>query len=556
MNGAECIIQALKKQKVKIVFGHPGGAIMPLYDALYKGEIEHILCRHEQAAAIAAIGYARSTGNIGVCLATSGPGATNLITGIADAMVDSIPIIAITGQVSSSLIGTDAFQEIDIIGMSLSCTKHSFLINSIESINDIFNKAFLIALSNRPGPVLIDIPKDIQLSSNISKIIKTKFHLKNLEKKISISKKNIDKINNFLKKSNMPILYIGGGVGMGNATLTLKNFINKTQIPIVVTLKGLGTVNNKYPYYLGMLGMHGNKAANYAVQKCDLLIAIGARFDDRVTGDPKKFAPNAYIIHLDIDSSEINKICQTDFNLLGNLNYIIPLLIKPNNIFLWQNYIKKIKIKYSWNYKINSLNKNKIYAPILLKRLSDLKNNNTIITTDVGQHQMWTAQHVSFSSPKNFITSSGLGTMGFGLPAAIGAQIGRPNDTVICITGDGSFMMNIQELSTIKRKNLPIKIILLDNKRLGMVKQWQQLFFSKRYSETILWDNPNFLLLARAFGISGESINNINQIDLSLQNMFNEKKSYILHVSINECDNVWPLVPPGYSNENMIEGIE
>ncbi|QJC29494.1 acetolactate synthase 2 catalytic subunit [Enterobacteriaceae endosymbiont of Plateumaris pusilla] len=555
MNGAECIIQALKRQKVKIIFGHPGGAIMPLYDALYKGEIEHILCRHEQAAAIAAIGYARSTGNIGVCLATSGPGATNLITGIADAMVDSIPIIAITGQVSTSLIGTDAFQEIDIIGMSLSCTKHSFLIKSIESLNDIFDKAFLIALSNRPGPVLIDIPKDIQLSNNIPKMVKNKFISKNLDKKINITKKNINKINNFLKKSNMPILYIGGGVGMSNAIIALKKFINKTQIPIVVTLKGLGSVDNKYPYYLGMLGMHGNKAANYAVQKCDLLIAIGARFDDRVTGNPKKFAPNAYIIHLDIDSSEINKICKTDFNLLGNLNYIIPFLTKPNNIFLWQNYIKKIKIKYSWNYKINKFNKKKIYAPILLKKLSDLKNSNTVITTDVGQHQMWTAQHVNFSSPKNFITSSGLGTMGFGLPAAIGAQIGRPNDTVICITGDGSFMMNIQELSTIKRKKLPIKIILLDNNRLGMVKQWQQLFFSKRYSETILWDNPDFLLLASAFGISGESINNISQIDLSLKNMFNEKKSYILHVSINECDNVWPLVPPGHSNENMIEEI-
>ncbi|QJC29049.1 acetolactate synthase 2 catalytic subunit [Enterobacteriaceae endosymbiont of Plateumaris rustica] len=555
MNGAECIIQALKKQNVKIVFGHPGGAIMPLYDALYNGEIEHILCRHEQAAAIAAIGYSRSTGNIGVCIATSGPGATNLITGIADAMVDSVPIIAITGQVPSTLIGTDAFQEIDIIGMSLSCTKHSFLINSIESLNDIFDKAFSIALSNRPGPVLIDIPKDIQLSNFIPKNLNNQLKKNIPEKKVNITKKNINKINNFLKKSNMPILYIGGGVGMSNAIFTLKNFINKTQIPVVVTLKGLGSVDNTYSYYLGMLGMHGNKAANYAVQKCDLLIAIGARFDDRVTGNPKNFASNAYIIHLDIDLSEINKICKTDFYLLGNLNYILPYLQKPNNIFKWQNYIKKIKKKYSWNYKINYFNKNKIYAPILLKKLSDLKDSNTIITTDVGQHQMWTAQHVNFSSPKNFITSSGLGTMGFGLPAAIGAQIGRPNDPVICITGDGSFMMNIQELGTIKRKKLPIKIILLDNKRLGMVKQWQQLFFSKRYSETILWDNPDFLQLASAFGISGESINYSSQIDLSLKNMFNKKEPYLLHVSINASDNVWPLVPPGKSNVNMIEEI-
>ncbi|QJC37305.1 acetolactate synthase 2 catalytic subunit [Enterobacteriaceae endosymbiont of Donacia thalassina] len=551
MNGAQCIIQELKKQNVKTVFGYPGGAIMPLYDALYDGDIDHVLCRHEQGAAIAAIGYARATGKAGVCIATSGPGATNLITGIADAMVDSVPLIAITGQVSLPLIGTDAFQEIDIIGMSLSCTKHSFLITSPLELSSIIEKAFFIALSDRPGPVLIDIPKDIQLS-NLPKKIKLKKRTFFFVEKKKYSKKKIKKANFLLKKSNMPILYIGGGVNIGNAVNTLRKFVNNSKIPTVVTLKGLGTIDSKNPYYLGMLGMHGNKAANYTVQKCDLLIAVGARFDDRVTGNIKKFAPYANIIHMDIDPAEINKICQVNVELLGNLNYLIPLLAIPQNILKWQNYIKKIKKKYTHKYNFFT-KKKKIYAPFLLKKLSDIKNKNTIITTDVGQHQMWTAQHITFSNPKNFITSSGLGTMGFGLPAAIGAQIAKPNNNVICISGDGSFIMNIQELSTIKRKNLPIKIILLDNKRLGMVRQWQQLFFQKRYSETTLYDNPDFIKLAKSFGISGHSISYTNQINTSLKKIFSINKPYILHVLINEYDNVWPLVPPGYSNDNMME---
>ncbi|QJC37719.1 acetolactate synthase 2 catalytic subunit [Enterobacteriaceae endosymbiont of Donacia bicoloricornis] len=551
MNGAQCIIQELKKQNVKTVFGYPGGAIMPLYDALYNEDIEHILCRHEQGAAMAAIGYARATGKVGVCIATSGPGATNLITGLADAMVDSVPIIAITGQVPLPLIGTDAFQEIDIIGMSLSCTKHSFLITSSLELAKIIKKSFFIAVSNRPGPVLIDIPKDIQLSE-LPKIIKLKNKKKIHINKKKYSKKKIKEANFLLKKSNMPILYIGGGVNIGNAVYTLRKFVKISKIPTVVTLKGLGTINNKHPYHLGMLGMHGNKAANYTVQKCDLLIAIGARFDDRVTGNIKKFAPYAKIIHMDIDPAEINKICKVNVELLGDLNLLIPLLKKPKNILKWQNYIKKIKKKYSYKYNFFIKN-NKIYAPFLLKKLSDIKSKKTIITTDVGQHQMWTAQHITFSNPKNFITSSGLGTMGFGIPAAIGAQIAKPDNNVICISGDGSFIMNIQELSTIKRKNLPIKIILLDNKRLGMVRQWQELFFKKRYSETTLYDNPDFIKLAKSFGISGHSISHENEVDKSLKKIFSVKKPYILHVLINEYDNVWPLVPPGYSNDNMIE---
>ncbi|QJC30806.1 acetolactate synthase 2 catalytic subunit [Enterobacteriaceae endosymbiont of Macroplea appendiculata] len=552
MNGAEYIVQILYQHNIKIVFGYPGGAIMPLYDALYHSNIEHILCRHEQGAAIAAIGYARATGNIGVCIATSGPGATNLLTGIADAMMDSIPIIAITGQVPLSLIGTDAFQEIDIISMSLACTKHSFLITDPTTLYSIITKSFNIALSNRPGPVLIDIPKDIQLLKNITSIQNNHKTVTIKNKKTFYINNDIHKVNKILYQANMPILYIGGGVSLSNAVNTIRKFIQYTQIPTVVTLKGLGVVLYDDPYYLGMLGMHGNQAANIAVQKCDLLIAIGARFDDRVTGNIKTFANKAKIIHLDIDAAEFDKICLAHIKLLGDINDYIPLFVKPKNIKSWLNYISIIKKKYSWNYD-NNYNDTKIYAPFFLNKLSKLMPKNTIITTDVGQHQMWAAQHINIKHPRKFITSSGLGTMGFGLPAAIGAQIAFPEHTVICISGDGSFMMNIQELNTIKRKKLPIKIILLDNQRLGMVRQWQQIFFNQRYSETILNDNPNFLQLANAFGILGTSIQKMSEIYSGLKKIFSIENTYILHVKINENDNVWPLVPPGQSNDNMIE---
>lgn len=547
MNGAQWVVKALRKQGVKYVFGYPGGAIMPIYDALYDGGLKHILCRHEQGAIISALGYARASGNIGICIATSGPGATNLITGLADAMMDSVPIIAITGQVASQLIGTDAFQEIDVLGLSLSCTKHSFLIESINDLPKIMSDAFYIAIHGRPGPVLIDIPKDIQISE-----IKLSIYHRKIQNIENILDKNIFKALNLLKLSKKPILYVGGGVGIANAIKELRTFISHTGIPTVVTLKGLGSpdINNKY--YLGMLGMHGTKAANLAVQECDLLIAIGARFDDRVTGKLNIFASNANVIHLDIDPAEFNKLRYANVTLQGDLKCLLLNLQCSLNISQWQKKILKLKINNNWNYNHPG---NLIYAPLFLKKLSDILINNNIITTDVGQHQMWAAQHMSFKNPENFITSSGLGTMGFGIPAAIGAQIACPQHTVICITGDGSFMMNIQELNTIKRNNLPLKIVLLDNQRLGMVRQWQQLFFSSRYSETNLSDNPDFLILASSFGIVGQKIFLKNQIEDALKTMLNYSGSYLLQVSINELENVWPLVPPGSGNENMLEGI-
>ena len=520
---------------------------MPVYDALYDGGVEHLLCRHEQGAAIAAIGYARATGKVGVCIATSGPGATNLITGLADALLDSVPVIAITGQVGSALIGTDAFQEIDVLGLSLACTKHSFLVESLEALPGIMAEAFAIATSGRPGPVLIDIPKDIQLA-----VGDLTPHLMPVEEHPVDSAAELQQAWDMLATAQKPMLYVGGGVGMAQAVPALRAFIEATDIPAVATLKGLGAPDTHHPCYLGMLGMHGTKAANFAVQDCDLLIAVGARFDDRVTGKLNTFAAKAKVIHMDIDPAELGKLRQAHVALQGDLKVLLPALQQPLNIQPWRDEVMALKQQHSWRYDHPG---QAIYAPLLLKQISERKAPQTVVTTDVGQHQMWTAQHMNFTRPENFITSSGLGTMGFGVPAAVGAQMARPDDMVICVSGDGSFMMNVQELGTIKRKQLPLKIVLLDNQRLGMVRQWQQLFFDGRYSETNLSDNPDFITLASAFNIPGQRITRKDQVDAALDALFNSEGPYLLQVSIDELENVWPLVPPGAGNETMLEKI-
>lgn len=545
MTGAQWVVQALRAQGVKTVFGYPGGAIMPVYDALYDGGVEHLLCRHEQGAAMAAIGYARATGNVGVCIATSGPGATNLITGLADAMMDSVPVVAITGQVAAPLIGTDAFQEIDVLGLSLACTKHSFLVESLETLPEVMAEAFAIAQSGRPGPVLVDIPKNIQVASG-----DLTPHLLPVAETVAHPHQELQQARVLIAQAQKPVLYVGGGVGIAQAVPTLRDFVQQTGIPTVATLKGLGAPDASDPCYLGMLGMHGTKAANLAVQQCDLLIAVGARFDDRVTGKLDTFAPHASVIHMDIDPAELNKLRRAHVGLQGDFNVLLPELAQACQIDDWRNEVMALKAEHSWRYDHPG---EAIYAPLFLRQLSDRKAKSAIVTTDVGQHQMWTAQHMSFSAPENFITSSGLGTMGFGLPAAVGAQVARPEDCVICVSGDGSFMMNVQELGTIKRKNLPIKIVLMDNQRLGMVRQWQQLFFSERYSETNLSDNPDFLMLARAFDIPGQRITRKDQVDAALDALLNSEGPYLLHVAIDEHENVWPLVPPGASNANMME---
>ncbi|WP_373778125.1 acetolactate synthase 2 catalytic subunit [Glaesserella sp.] len=547
MNGSTLLVDCLKAHGVTTLFGYPGGAIMPVYDAIYDSGLDHLLCRQEQGAAIAAIGYARSTGKVGVCIATSGPGATNLITGLADALLDSIPIVAITGQVASPFIGTDAFQEVDVLGLSLACTKHSFIIQNIDELPEVVARAFQIAQSGRPGPVLIDIPKDVQFAATSAKpIVYPKLTDPKQDPNALVQAKTL------LQAAKRPVLYVGGGVGMGGAVQAVRNWIEIAKIPTVSTIKGLGVIPPNEPLYMGMIGMHGTKAANYAVQECDLLIAFGARFDDRVTGKLDTFAPNAKVIHADIDIAEINKLRKADVSLRGDLREAADFLACPLNIDPWREDIRKLKTDFDFSYDENE-GDDDIDPWALLNTLSERKPKNAVITTDVGQHQMWSAQHMQHFAPENYITSAGLGTMGFGLPAAVGAAKARPQDPVILITGDGSFMMNIQELGSIKRANLPIKIVLIDNQRLGMVRQWQSLFFKGRHSETILDDNPDFVTLASAFGIKGERIEKAGQVSHAIDRLLLSKDAYLLHICIHENENVWPLVPPGACNADMLE---
>jgi len=548
LTGGGLLFEVLQQHGVEHVFGYPGGAIMPIYDALYDSDVQHFLCRHEQGAAFSAVGYARAAGKVGVCFATSGPGATNLITGLADALADSIPVVAITGQVPTSAMGSDAFQEIDIFGLSLACTKHSFQVTDINELEKVLHQAFEIALEGRHGPVLVDIPKDVQLAEVTQRLEKLS-HLKN---KVQLPLADITKATDLLTHAKQPILYVGGGVGMANAIEEVRSFAEKTGMPSVSTLKGLGAINPDNENYLGMLGMHGTKAANIAVQECDLLVVVGARFDDRVTGKLDEFAPNAKVIHFDIDTAEINKRRSADAPILGDLKGNLPLLTMPLNIDAWQGIIQQMKAEFSWRYDHPGEN---IYAPAVLNEISQLMPKNSCVTTDVGQHQMWTAQHMDFDDPSNFLTSGGMGTMGFGLPAAIGAQISRPHDTVIAVSGDGSIMMNIQELATMKRYNIPVKIVLIDNAKLGMVRQWQDLFFNGRLSETDLSDNPDFITLASAFDIKAKSISKKSEVTDAINEMLDHDGSYLLRVKIDAAENVWPLVPPNTANDKMMESV-
>ncbi|GAB3238130.1 acetolactate synthase 2 catalytic subunit [Pseudaeromonas pectinilytica] len=545
MNGAQYIVNALHQQGVTQVFGYPGGAIMPVYDALYDGGIPHLLCRHEQGAAMAAIGYARSTRQVGVCIATSGPGATNLITGLADAMLDSVPVVAITGQVGRDFIGTDAFQEIDVLGMSLSCTKHSFMVTNPEELGAVIAEAFQIARSGRPGPVLIDVPKDVQMALVEAKPV---MHL--VDETVPLCDLALAEARRLLAAASKPVLYVGGGVVLADAVDELRSFAATTGMPAVTTLKGIGTLDPASPWFLGMLGMHGTKAANLAVQESDLLLVVGARFDDRVTGKLAAFAPHAKVIHLDVDAAELGKRRAVHVSLQADFKQVLPALAMPLQVMAWQDHCLTMREQFAWRYDHPG---DTIYAPLLLKQLSDALPENTVVTSDVGQHQMWVAQHMQFQSPRNHISSSGLGTMGFGLPAAVGAKVARPQDEVVLVSGDGSFMMNVQELGTLRRAQLPVKMVLLDNQRLGMVRQWQELFFDGRFSETILTDNPDFVCMASAFGIPGETISRKEEVAPALARLLASPTAYLLHVSISADDNVWPLVPPGVANEHMLE---
>lgn len=550
MNGAQLTLEVLQRHGVDCVFGYPGGAIMPIYDAIFASPVNHYLCRQEQGAAFAALGYAKASGKVGVCMATSGPGVTNLITGLADATADSVPVVAITGQVPTPLMGTDAFQEIDVLGLSLSVTKHAFQVTHIDELEATLYRAFEIAANGRPGAVVVDIPKDIQIDEVHSKpmLVESAELPKADEQAIEAAKK-------LLTESQKPMLYVGGGVSLAGAVEELRAFAKASNMPSVSTLKGLGTIDPNDPGYLGMLGMHGTKVANLLVQECDLLVAVGARFDDRVTGKLAEFAPNAKVIHFDIDQAEVNKLRPATVSVLGDFKDSLPRLTFALNPRDWREHCTKKQAETQVHYLDNRDNPTgQIDAPSMLNQLSQLMPENSVITTDVGQHQMWVAQHMTFSEPRNFLTSGALGTMGYGLPAAIGAQLSRPDDCVIAVSGDGSFMMNVQELGTIKRFSLPVKILLIDNTKLGMVRQWQSLFFDKRFSETDLSDNPDFIQLANAFEIPAQTITRPEDVTGGLQRMLKSKGPYLLHVRIHEDQNVWPLVPPNTANQAMLEG--
>ncbi len=545
VRGADALLRALEAEGVDLIFGYPGGAIMPVYDALVDSGVRHILVRHEQGAALAANGYARHTGRVGVCLATSGPGATNLVTGIADAFLDSVPMVAITGQVATGLMGTDAFQEVDIFGITLPIVKHSFIVRDASKIAETVCEAFRIAREGRPGPVLIDLPKDV--ANALVEV--PRFAPPAAAAAPSVDRTAVQRARTLIAASRRPVFYTGYGVGLAGAEDTLRELVRETGIPVVSTLKGLGGVPTDDPQFLGMLGMHGSKAANLAVQESDLLIVVGARFDDRATGKLAEFAPHAKVIHLDTDAAEISKLRYAHVHIVGDLKSILPRLDCRPDIAAWQARCETLRRASRPRYDSPGED---VYGPALLRRLSELAPD-AVIACDVGQHQMWVAQHCIHRAINRHLTSGGLGTMGFGLPAAMGVKLGHPEAEVVCVTGDGSIMMNIQELATLRRYGVAVKIVLLDNSSLGMVRQWQELFFAERYSETDLSDNPDFAEITRAFGIHAESIDRRDQVDDALRAMLAADDPWLLHVKIDPRANVWPLVPPNTPNHEMME---
>jgi len=549
--GSEIIVEILERFGVKYMSGIPGGSNLPLYDALYKSKIKHILARHEQGAGFIAQGMARVSGNPAVCLATSGPGATNLLTAIADARMDSIPIVAITGQVSSSLIGTDAFQEVDTYGLTLPITKHNFLVRDIKELFSIVPEAFRIAQSHRPGPVCIDIPKDIQM-----KEIDYKWSLlssREISNNIQLEG-DIEKTAEWINNSRKPILYIGGGVIHSEASRLLIEVAKKNSIPVVSTLMGLGAFPSDDPLYLGMLGMHGARYTNFILKECDLLIALGVRFDDRATGKVEEFCPNSKIIHANIDISEIDKIKKSHISLVGNIREILTLLkplIKINRREEWIKVIQKIRK----DFPMQAHEKNDPFNPVyFIKKVSDYTTEEAIIVTDVGQHQMWVAQHYPFKRPRTFLTSGGLGTMGFGLPVSIGASLAKPDATIILFTGDGSLLMNIQELATLAELNCNVKILLFNNGQLGLVRQQQELFYDKHYIASKFERNPDFKKLGESFGIESFDLSSHKNPYKIIKDALGKSGPVLINVPISPDENVLPMVPPGAPNTEMIGG--
>jgi acetolactate synthase-1/2/3 large subunit len=571
LSGAEIVFKSLEDQKVEFIFGYPGGAVLPIYDELKNHKsIKHILARHEQGAGHAAEGYARSSGKPGVLLVTSGPGATNAVTALTDAYMDSIPLVCISGQVPTHLIGTDAFQECDTTGITRPCTKHNWLVKDVNDLAEVIHKAFEIATTGRPGPVLIDIPKDIQFNKGIYKNKKTKPSKSlNGSQSNKIDPKSIDKFIEMIKNSSQPVFYTGGGVinSGPRASELLKELVSLTGFPITSTLQGLGAYPGDDPQFLGMLGMHGTYEANNAMHDCDLMINIGARFDDRITGKLDEFSPKSKKIHIDIDPSSIGKNVKVDLAIISDVTILLQKLInrfkEKNKNFIksnkqqtskWWQQINKWREKKSLNF-INS--KDTIKPQHAVQRLYELtKNQDTFITTEVGQHQMWAAQHYKFNKPNRWMTSGGLGTMGYGLPAAIGVQIAHPKKLVVDIAGEASILMNMQEMSTAVQYRLPIKIFILNNEYMGMVRQWQELLHDKNYSESYTEALPDFVKLAEAYGAVGIRAKTPDELDEKIKEMINSDQPVIFDCLVDKQENCYPMIPSGKPHNQMLLGPE
>ncbi len=555
LTGSQMVIEALKEEGVTTVFGYPGGAIMNVYDEIYKQDyFKHILTRHEQASVHAADAYARASGEVGVAIVTSGPGFTNAITGLATAFTDSTPLVVISGQVPITMVGTDAFQEIDAVGISRPCTKHNFLVKDVKELPYILKEAFYIAKSGRPGPVHVDIPKDVTAELGEFSYPK-EISLRTYKPTVKGNIRQIKKAIVAIKKAKKPLFYLGGGIILSNSSNEIREFIAKTKIPAVETLMARGSLRYDDEMLLGMLGMHGSYAANIAMSECDLIISLGARFDDRVTGRLDKFATNAKIIHVDVDPSSIGKLVDVDYPIVGDLKNVLENMltlvdeIDSNSYESWRGLVKK----YGELHPLSFEDSEEVLKPQwIIKRVGEKLGDKAIVSTDVGQHQMWTAQYYPFSYPRQFITSGGLGTMGFGFPAAIGAKRAKEDKVSINFTGDGSILMNIQELMTAVESNIPVINIVLNNNYLGMVRQWQTFFYDKRYAETDLSMQPNFKMLAESFGGVGYEVRTKEEFDKALDDAISQNKVAFIDAHIDRLENVLPMVPAGGTLYNMM----
>ena len=546
LNGSQILIECLLEQGVDTIFGYPGGAILNVYDELYRyqDKIRHVLTSHEQGASHAADGYARSTGKVGVCMATSGPGATNLVTGIATAYMDSVPMVAITCNVGLPLLGKDSFQEVDIAGITMPITKHSFIVKDINDLAKVVRRAFAIAQTGRPGPVLVDITKDVtaavtEFTPQTPDLIQRQTD--------TICEKDIEDVLQAIRKAEKPMIFVGGGCILSGASAELKEFVKKVDAPVTDTLMGKGAFDGTDEYYTGMLGMHGTKTANLSVTECDLLLALGVRFSDRVTGNAKKFATNAKIVHIDIDAAEINKNIQVDYSIVGDLKAVLEILNKKLENQYHKAWIDKVlarKVALPMTYREDVLT-----GPYVIERINEATQGDAIITTDVGQHQMWAAQYYQYKNPRSFLSSGGMGTMGYGLGACIGAKVGNPDKTVFNIAGDGCFRMNMNELATASRYDIPIIQVVFDNHALGMVRQWQTLFYGKRYSSTILQDKVDYVKVSEALGAKAFLVTKREEVDDVLKQAMQEKGPVVICCVLDQDDKVWPMVAPGEAIE-------